>query len=159
MYPKDCFNNKSLSYSGSMYIDVEIAFYRIGHDGSSTPATQSSVKRFKVCNFPIMVKSDLCNLHGLTKAQQFENDFDPNDNGGYFIIHGSEWQITLQESVKYNELRIMKCGTPKDKVVRKTSIKTMFISKFGDGYGLTYSLDINMNDNGEIYLGIIDPFN
>lgn len=142
-----------------MYIDVEIAFYRIGHDGSSTPATQSSVKRFKVCNFPIMVKSDLCNLHGLTKAQQFENDFDPNDNGGYFIIHGSEWQITLQESVKYNELRIMKCGTPKDKVVRKTSIKTMFISKFGDGYGLTYSLDINMNDNGEIYLGIIDPFN
>jgi hypothetical protein len=38
-----------------------------------------------------MVKSNLCNLHGLTKAQQFENGFDPNDNGGYFIIHGSEW--------------------------------------------------------------------
>jgi DNA-directed RNA polymerase beta subunit len=106
-----------------------------------------------------MVKSNLCNLFGLTKAQQFENGFDPNDNGGYFIIHGSEWQITLQESVKYNDLRIMKCGAPKDKLVKKTQIKTMFISRFGDGYGLTFSIDIHMNENGEIYLGILDPFN
>jgi hypothetical protein len=53
----------------------------------------------------------------------------------------------------------MKCGAPKDKVVKKTQIKTMFISKYGDGYGLTYSMDINMNENGEIYIGILDPFN
>jgi hypothetical protein len=48
---------------------------------------------------------------------------------------------------------------PKDSVVKQSIIKTMLISKFGDGYGLTYSVDVNMNKNGEIYVGIIDPFN
>lgn len=47
---------------------------------------------------------------------------------------------------------------PKDQPVRHSVCKTMFISKYGDGYGLTYSVDINLNKNDEIHIGIINQF-
>jgi DNA-directed RNA polymerase beta subunit len=160
LFPKHCFENKTLSYFGEMFIDLSIKFQKIKVTGEETDSTEASVKDYKLCTFPVMVKSCLCNLSGLTPEEQFINGFDPNDKGGYFIVNGSEWQITLQESVKYNGLRIMnKYAPPRDATVRHSKIKTVIITKFGDGYGLTYSVDTHITSEDEIYVGINDPHN
>ena len=39
---------------------------------------------------PIMVKSNRCNLNGLTSKQLIEHKEDPEEAGGYFIINGNE---------------------------------------------------------------------
>jgi DNA-directed RNA polymerase I subunit RPA2 len=39
---------------------------------------------------PVMVQSELCNLHGLSPEQLVERREDHNEMGGYFIINGNE---------------------------------------------------------------------
>ena len=39
---------------------------------------------------PILVKSELCNLHGLSPAELVGKREDHNEMGGYFIINGNE---------------------------------------------------------------------
>jgi len=51
---------------------------------------------------PIMVKSKLCTLNGLTREQVIEEDEDPNDPGGYFIVNGTERVLVLMEEVLPN---------------------------------------------------------
>lgn len=142
-----------------MFIDVTLIIEKIMLDETHSIPIESSVNNFKTCDFPIMVKSNLCNLCGLTPEEQAYNGADVNDNGGYFIIHGSEWHIALQESVKYNSLRLMnRYAPPKDVIIKKSRGKAMIITKFGDGYGLTHALDIHITDINEIYIGINNPF-
>jgi DNA-directed RNA polymerase subunit B len=51
---------------------------------------------------PIMVKSRLCALSGMTREELIENGEDPDDPGGYFIINGTERVIVLVEEVLPN---------------------------------------------------------
>jgi hypothetical protein len=52
-----------------------------------------------------------------------------------------------------------KYAPPRDATVRHSKIKTVIITKFGDGYGLTYSVDTHITSEDEIYVGINDPHN
>lgn len=56
----------------------------------------------KLGDLPIMVKSKLCTLNGLTPEQLVEEGEDPNDPGGYFIINGTERVIVMVEEVLSN---------------------------------------------------------
>ncbi len=51
---------------------------------------------------PIMVKSKLCTLHGMSREELIENSEDPDDPGGYFIVNGTERVIVLVEEVLPN---------------------------------------------------------
>lgn len=39
---------------------------------------------------PIMVQSELCNLHGLSPQELVKKKEDHNEMGGYFVINGNE---------------------------------------------------------------------
>src|SRR3989344_110412 len=56
----------------------------------------------KLGDLPIMVKSRLCTLDGLSSEQLVEEGEDPNDPGGYFIINGTERVIVMVEEVLSN---------------------------------------------------------
>ncbi|MBI2578905.1 MAG: DNA-directed RNA polymerase subunit B [Candidatus Aenigmarchaeota archaeon] len=56
----------------------------------------------KLGDLPIMLKSKLCWLEGLTEEQLAEEGEDPNDPGGYFIINGTERVIVMVEEVLSN---------------------------------------------------------
>ena len=56
----------------------------------------------KLGDLPIMVKSRLCTLDGLSPEQLVEEGEDPNDPGGYFIINGTERVIVMVEEVLSN---------------------------------------------------------
>ena len=56
----------------------------------------------KLGDLPIMLKSKLCTLYGMTDEELIENGEDPRDPGGYFIINGTERVIVMVEEVLSN---------------------------------------------------------
>jgi len=52
---------------------------------------------------PVMVKSNICNTHGMSKEELVENYIDPLDTGGYFIINGNERVMVMAEDLAENQ--------------------------------------------------------
>ena len=80
---------RNLSYASPIFLDMTIE-----EEGMSREAT-----RQQIGDLPVMVRSDLCQLSKMTKEQLIAASEDPNDQGGYFIINGSERVIVgLEDS-------------------------------------------------------------
>ncbi len=52
------------------------------------------------CKFPVMVRSHFCNLSDMTYKDDNKECF--LDNGGYFIVSGTEKSVIMQEKVRTN---------------------------------------------------------
>jgi DNA-directed RNA polymerase subunit B len=50
-----------------------------------------------------MVRSAVCNMHGMSKDELMENYMDPLDPGGYFIINGNERVMVMNEDLAANQ--------------------------------------------------------
>jgi DNA-directed RNA polymerase subunit B len=57
----------------------------------------------EIGRIPVMVKSKVCNTHGMSKEELIENYSDPKDPGGYFIIKGNERVMVLAEDLAENQ--------------------------------------------------------
>jgi len=57
----------------------------------------------EIGKIPIMVKSNICNTHGMSKEELVENYNDPLDPGGYFIIKGNERVMVMAEDLAENQ--------------------------------------------------------
>jgi DNA-directed RNA polymerase subunit B len=55
---------------------------------------------------PVMAKSRLCYLHGLSKEELIEKGEDPMDPGGYFIINGTEKTLMTLEDLAPNRILV-----------------------------------------------------
>ncbi len=66
---------------------------------------------------PIMVKSKVCHLYGMSEEDLINIGEDPDDPGGYFIINGSERVLVSIEDFVQNRLIVTK--EDKDAVVAK----------------------------------------
>ncbi len=88
---------RNLTYSAPIFIELNIKT-----NGESEHA------EVEIGRIPIMVKSKYCHLHNLTKEQLIENNIDPADSGGYFIINGNERVLVLLEDLAPNMPFILK---------------------------------------------------
>jgi len=52
---------------------------------------------------PIMIKSEICNTHGMSKEELIKSYNDPADPGGYFIINGNERVMVMAEDLAENQ--------------------------------------------------------
>lgn len=52
---------------------------------------------------PVMVGSDLCPTSDMDREEMIENDEDPEDTGGYFIINGTEKVLVSMEEMANNK--------------------------------------------------------
>ncbi len=59
-------------------------------------------------DIPVMVKSDACVLHGLSKEELIKYKEDPEDPGGYFIINGTERVVVIMEDLAPNRFFVEK---------------------------------------------------
>jgi DNA-directed RNA polymerase subunit B" len=92
-------------------------------------------------SLPVMLRSSLCHLNGLSTEELIKKGEDPDDPGGYFIINGSERVLASLEEIAPNKLLINKTVTSGKNVVegRITSeigsfkAKTL-IERKNDGY-------------------------
>lgn len=77
-------------------------------NGIRTQTNAFTLEKIFLGKFPIMVQSDFCVLHGMTRDNMYSMGECRNDKGGYFIIDGKEKAIVSQEKFADNVLYVRK---------------------------------------------------
>jgi DNA-directed RNA polymerase II subunit RPB2 len=105
MYPNEA-RLRNMTYGFSIHYDVDVVFNY--HEEGEQKEKTITLTNIYLGNFPIMVNSNLCILHGLATDVKFNMGECKNDYGGYFIIDGKEKSIVCQETRADNMLYIQK---------------------------------------------------
>ena len=93
----------------------------------------------EIGKIPVIVKSEYCNLNGMSKDELISNYIDPLEPGGYFIINGNERVIVMTEDLAENQPFIEKS---------KGRLMLRLFSKRG-----SYRIPITITDTNE---GIVE---
>jgi DNA-directed RNA polymerase subunit B len=83
---------RGLTYSAPVNVEITIK-----------QSEQIESHDVEIGQIPIIVKSKVCNLSGMSKEQLIENYIDPLEPGGYFIINGNERIIVMTEDLAENQ--------------------------------------------------------
>lgn len=98
---------RDLTYACNLSIDVtKITINEFG---------EKDEHKFAKTNFgqlPVMLRSSCCILHGLADKDIIEVGECPYDQGGYFIVSGSEKVVVAQERMASNTIHIFKKSQP-----------------------------------------------
>ncbi|KAB8446166.1 hypothetical protein FH972_025148 [Carpinus fangiana] len=126
LMPQDC-RMRNMTYASPLYLNVEqhvsVARDRPvkdadGNDTGETelvfePEREPVTTRVFIGKCPIMLKSKNCALTGFTEQQLYTWGECPYDQGGYFIVNGSEKVLIAQERSAANIVQVFKKkGTP-----------------------------------------------
>jgi DNA-directed RNA polymerase beta subunit len=84
---------RKISYSAPCYIEVSAHINGIQRESFVT----------QVGAIPIMLKSKYCHLHKLSREDLINQNEDPDDPGGYFIINGTERVLINIEDLAANQ--------------------------------------------------------
>ncbi len=141
---------KNLTYASEIIIDCEISIDFYHKQSNNIDTKKVIVKDLYIGKYPIMVKSNMCNINKATK-QELINVYkeDPNDTGGYFIIGGVEWTIDTLESILYNSFRVY------NNHYNNEVSRGEFISKPGDGFEISREIILRLNNNDLITLQLV----
>jgi len=146
MFP-DTARKQELSYASTVSVDVAIKATAFLHDGTTLERAKETVERFPIGTIPIMVGSERCNLSGLPKDAKRDLREDQNDPGGYFILKGGEWVISVIESRIFNSPHIFKNVGHEKELCRLE-----FISKPGDHFENSSEVIMKYINTGHIHL-------
>jgi DNA-directed RNA polymerase III subunit RPC2 len=127
--PHEC-RLRDLTYSGVIYVDVQ---YRRG--------SEIVTKRGQpIGRLPIMLKSNLCHLHGKDTKEMAQVLECPLDPGGYFVVKGTEKVILVHEQISKNR-PIVEVDLKRDLyqasvacTTHERKVKTYIISQKGKMY-------------------------
>ncbi len=64
---------------------------------------QTDSEIVEIGKIPVMIGSEACNTHGMSREELIENYSDPKDPGGYFIIKGNERVMIMAEDLAENQ--------------------------------------------------------
>lgn len=91
---------------------------------------------------PTMLRSNCCNLKGLSYQELIERGEDPDDTFGYFVLQGSEKSIVMQERTAIN--KIISYEEPKS-ADKETVTEIKVISN--DGYRIRIGVRKSLRDD------------
>ncbi|KAM0681559.1 DNA-dependent RNA polymerase II [Glugoides intestinalis] len=98
---------RDLTYACNIYIDVtKIVENEFGE------RDEHNFGRTSLGQLPVMLRSSCCVLHGLIEKDIVQIGECPYDQGGYFIVTGSEKVIVAQERMASNKVHIFKKSQP-----------------------------------------------
>ena len=117
IYPTEA-RLRNLNYSAHMYL--EMALNEEGED--------NLLENVYIGELPVMLKSDICYLNGLSGEELIEQGEDPQDLGGYFIVNGSERAVVTMEEIAPNKIILERVNEVEDRHAKAvvTSIKSGF---------------------------------
>lgn len=145
LYPYIC-RTYHLDYSAPMKLWATITARAYKNNGAETASREFKVAAHPVGNIPICVGSENCNLYDQNaNARANIEKEDPNDPGGYYIIGGQEWVISMIENAIYNQPRIYR-NIGHEKEIARCEI----ISKPGEAYEHSYETVIVFHEDGNI---------
>ncbi|KRH95068.1 RNA polymerase II, second largest subunit [Pseudoloma neurophilia] len=91
---------RDLTYNCSVFLDIT----RTVKDGDISQ--DHFHKMTPIGNIPIMLRSNVCCLYGLTDRNLAQVGECPFDSGGYFIVNGSEKVLIAQERMATNVIHV-----------------------------------------------------
>ena len=110
LFPKEA-RLRNLTYSAPLYVDMEKTVTTVTLDSQKTEEVEKINKVF-IGKVPIMLRSEYCSLHDHTDKELTELGECPYDEGGYFIINGSEKVLIAQEKMSSNHVYVFKKRQP-----------------------------------------------
>jgi len=103
MYPNEA-RLRKLTYGANMYLDIHHRTITVQENGNEVITDHPTLEKYPCGRMPIMVGSKYCVLseqNNLTKTEMGEGLY---DEGGYFIVKGSEKVIISQEKICENKI-------------------------------------------------------
>jgi len=137
-----------LPYAGQITVSATVtvkANYKNGHSEEKT----ADILSFAIGSFPIMVGSNRCHLHNMTKSGLKEIGEDPTDLGGYFIMKNNEYSVLGSENIRYNTRHTHVVGKKSNEAIR-----TEFLSQPGGAFENSSQVKIRYMVNGQINIEI-----
>ncbi|WNY25110.1 DNA-directed RNA polymerase subunit B'' [Methanolapillus millepedarum] len=95
LYPNEA-RLRNLSYSAPLYLQMTVIKDGIENYDEPTEAN--------IGQLPIMLKSKVCNLIGMSDEEKIKHGEDPLDCGGYFIVGGTERVVMTLEDLAPNKI-------------------------------------------------------
>ena len=110
---------RNLNYSADMYLEMAL-----NEEGEP----ENPLEEVYIGELPVMLKSDICHLSGLSDEELIEKHEDPQDLGGYFIVNGSERAVVTMEEIAPNKIILERIGPVEERHAKAvvTSIKSGF---------------------------------
>ena len=114
MFPNEA-RIRDLTYAATFRADIHIRITFTTENPAGSTATgekyQSIVRdikfpKFPLFRIPILLRSKICATHGASKNLLFEMGECHNDQGGYFIIDGSEKLLITRQEQAFNSVYI-----------------------------------------------------
>jgi len=102
---------RNLTYSAPLYVDVTKFVTRKNEDGEEE-TEQEDLSKVYIGKVPIMLRSRYCTLYENSDKDLTELGECPYDQGGYFIINGSEKVLIAQEKMSTNHVYVFKKRQP-----------------------------------------------
>ena len=142
IYPTEA-RLRNLNYSAHM--SLEMALQEEGED-------EVKFEKIDIGELPLMLKSDICNLNGLSDAELIKKGEDPKDPGGYFIVNGSERAVVTMEEIAPNKIILERLDNIEDRHAKAivTSIKR--------GFRARISLEYKKPRKSGVFLRISFPY-
>ena len=117
---------RNLTYDSTLYIDIEhFMIIRNEDNDKEIIKKYKTLEKFECGKIPVMINSDLCNMKNninFTKNDMGECEY---DNGGYFIVKGSEKVIVSQERKRENKVYCFKQKLVQSKYSHETEISSI----------------------------------
>lgn len=121
MYPQEA-RARNLTYSSPLYVDMKKRVLFSIDDPARPEAdvvwnpipgeVEEPVSKVYIGKVPIMLRSKFCILRGLRENDLYELNECPYDQGGYFVINGSEKVLIAQERSAANIVQVFKKAAP-----------------------------------------------
>lgn len=93
---------RNITYSSPIYVNITQMTYQVDDEGQRTLIEEHVFKKVFLMKMPIMVRSEYCWLRNANDRQLCEFGECPLDQGGYFIVNGSEKVLIALERMANN---------------------------------------------------------
>eukprot|EP00890_Picochlorum_soloecismus_P003995 jgi/Picsp_1/4597/NSC_01967-R1_rna polymerase ii second largest subunit len=116
LFPKEA-RLRNLTYSAPLYVDLEKRDIRkrVEEPGEDPVIVDEDVvlhEKIFLGDIPIMLRSDYCNLADRSDRELCDLGECPFDQGGYFVINGSEKVLIAQERMANNQVFVFRKSQP-----------------------------------------------
>eukprot|EP01025_Chloroclados_australasicus_P055820 TRINITY_DN6853_c0_g4_i2.p2 TRINITY_DN6853_c0_g4~~TRINITY_DN6853_c0_g4_i2.p2 ORF type:complete len:427 (+),score=53.96 TRINITY_DN6853_c0_g4_i2:125-1405(+) len=110
LFPKEA-RLRNLTYAAQLCVDIEKKQVQRTID-SEYELNKELLPQMVFGKVPIMLRSTFCSLHGHDDKELAQLGECPYDQGGYFVINGSEKVIIAQERMAHNHVYVFKRKQP-----------------------------------------------
>jgi len=131
MFPMEA-RLRNFSYSSEVFCSVNFITREKYGEGLKEikESKKTTIKKVNLCQLPIMLKSKTCVLSDVNYNKSIDYKECECDDGGYFIINGSEKVLISQETIANNKIYVFPNNRKQSKYSHICEIKSLDDKKF-----------------------------